>query len=149
MSGDVRLRDVAEADLPILFEQQLDPEAVRMANFPSRDRAAFFAHWKRILSDDALVKKAILLDGAVAGNIGSWQTPTERLVGYWIGREFWGRGVATRALAEFLRVETSRPLFARVAKHNLGSIRVLEKCGFVVTGEDVADGVEELVMRLG
>ena len=134
----------------MLFEQQLDADAVRMANFPSRDRDAFFAHWARILSDDTCVKKTIVLDDAVAGNIGSWQAaPDERLVGYWIGKEFWGRGVATRALSEFLRVERQRPLHARVAKHNAASIRVLEKCGFVVIGEDVAGGLPELAMRLG
>jgi RimJ/RimL family protein N-acetyltransferase len=148
VSGAVRLRDVTEADLAVLFEQQLDPEAVRLANFPSRDRDAFFTHWQRILADETVGKKTVLLDGAVAGNVVSWQTPDERLVGYWIGKEFWGRGVATRALREFLHLETARPLLARVAKHNLGSIRVLEKCGFTVAGEDVADGVEELVMKL-
>jgi Acetyltransferase (GNAT) domain len=121
VSGAVRLRDVTEADLPVLFEQQLDPEAVRMANFPSRDRDAFFTHWQRILADETVGKKTILLDGTVAGNVVSWQTPggagdrevtglepTERLVGYWIGKEFWGRGVATRALREFLHLETAR-----------------------------------------
>jgi RimJ/RimL family protein N-acetyltransferase len=148
VSGAVRLRDVTEADLAVLFEQQLDPEAVRLANFPSRDRDAFFTHWQRILADETVGKKTILFDGAVAGNVVSWQTPDERLVGYWIGKEFWGRGVATRALREFLRLETARPLRARVARHNLGSIRVLEKCGFAIAGEDVADGVEELVMKL-
>jgi RimJ/RimL family protein N-acetyltransferase len=148
VNGAVRLRDVTEADLPVLFEQQLDPEAVRMANFPSRDRDAFFTHWHRILADETVGKKTILLDGTVAGNVVTWQTPGERLVGYWIGKEFWGRGVATRALREFLHLETARPLLARVAKHNLGSIRVLEKCGFTVAGEDVADGVKELVMKL-
>src|SRR4029434_699372 len=96
-SGPVRLREVTEADLPVLFEQQLDADAVRMANFPSRDRDAFFAHWARILSDDTSVKKTIVLDDAVAENIGSWQAaPGERLVGYWIGKEFWGRGVASQ-----------------------------------------------------
>jgi RimJ/RimL family protein N-acetyltransferase len=133
----------------VLFEQQLDADAVRMANFPSRDRDAFFAHWARILSDDTSVKKTIVLDDAVAGNIGSWQAaPGERLVGYWIGKEFWGRGVASQALSQFLGVEQHRPLQARVAKHNAASIRVLEKCGFRVSSEDLADGVEEFVMKL-
>ncbi len=151
----VVLRDVEEADLPTLFEQQLDPEATRMAAFPSRDRDAFMAHWARILRDPSLIAKAILFEGRVAGNIGSFERSGERLVGYWIGREYWGRGIATRALSEFLGHDKARPLHARVAKHNVGSIRVLEKCGFTVCGEDRVpsedggDGVEEWVYRLG
>lgn len=149
--ADVRLRDVTEADLPTFFEQQLDPEAVRMAAFPSRGRDAFDAHWERVLADDSVIVKTILFDGNVAGNISSWKEPGERLVGYWLGREYWGRGIATRALAQFLAVVGERPMTARVAKHNVASFRVLEKCGFVVAGErrDPADGVEELVMRIG
>ncbi len=151
----VLLRDVEEGDLPTLFEQQLDPEANRMAAFPARDRDAFMAHWARILDGGAAITKTIVLDGRVAGNIGCWEHLGERLVGYWIGREFWGRGVATRALLELLRHVVERPLLARVAKHNLASIRVLEKCGFVRCGEDKIpskDGgaeIEEWVFTLG
>jgi RimJ/RimL family protein N-acetyltransferase len=145
---DVELRDVMEADLPVFFEQQLDPDAVRMAAFPSRDRDAFDAHWARILTDETVVKKTILLDGRVAGNVVCWEQSGDRLVGYWIGKEYWGKGVATRALSEFLGQVNTRPLFARVAKHNVASIRVLEKSGFIVSGEGEADAVEELVMKL-
>ncbi len=126
-----------------------------MAAFPGRDRDAFMAHWARILDDGAAITKTIVLDGRVAGNVGCWELLGERLVGYWIGREFWGRGIATRALLEFLGHVMVRPLFARVAKHNIGSIRVLEKCGFVRCGEDKIpskDGgeeVEEWVFTLG
>jgi RimJ/RimL family protein N-acetyltransferase len=148
VKGTVRLRDVTEADLPIFFEQQLDPDAVRMAAFPSRDRDAFDAHWARILADDTVIKKTILLAGHVAGNVVSWEQPGERLVGYWIGKEYWGKGVATRALSEFLGYVKTRPLYARVAKRNVASIRVLEKCGFTISGEDRAGDVEELIMRL-
>jgi RimJ/RimL family protein N-acetyltransferase len=126
------LRDVVEADLPIFFEHQKDPEACRMAAFPSRERDAFMAHWRlKVLGDATGGKKTIVVDSAVAGNVVSWDQQGKRLVGYWIGREHWGRGVATAALAEYLRQhETRRPLHAYVSAHNLGSIRVLEKCGF-------------------
>ncbi len=130
----VRLRDVVEADLPILFEHQQDPEASRMAAFPSRDREAFLAHWRtKILGDATVAKKTILFDGRVAGNIVSFERDGKKLVGYWIGREFWGQGVATSALAQFLETVPGRPLYAYVAKHNVGSIRVLEKCGFRIS----------------
>jgi RimJ/RimL family protein N-acetyltransferase len=147
MTGDVRLRDVIEDDLPTFFEDQRDPEAARMAAFAARDREAFFAHWRRILADDAAVARTVVLDGAVAGNVVCWEADGERLVGYWIGRAFWGRGVATAALAQFLDHLPSRPLRARVAKHNVGSIRVLEKCGFALVGEEMTD-VAEFVFEL-
>ena len=151
MKDEVRLRNVEPNDLPIFFEHQLDPVATRMAAFPSRDRAAFDAHWqKNILGNPDAIAQTILVDGAVAGNIGSWWQEGVRLVGYWIGREYWGRGVATRALAAFLDLVKDRPLHAHVVKHNVGSIRVLEKCGFSPEpGVEVAsDGIVELVLVL-
>lgn len=136
MTNKILLRDVIETDLPVLFEQQLDPEATAMAQFPSRDWDAFMAHSAKIMANEALIFKAIVLDGHVAGSIVSWEQDGEREVGYWLGKEFWGQGIATRALAEFLKVVTTRPLIAHVAKHNIGSKRVLEKNGFAVIGDD-------------
>lgn len=149
----VTLREVTEEDLPILFDHQLDPEATRMAAFPPRDRDAFMSHWKqRILDDPDAVARTVLVDGQVAGNMLSWEQSGRREVGYWIGREFWGQGVATLALSAFLGIVTTRPLYAHVAKANPGSIRVLEKCGFVVAGEDRSvvrgEAADEFVYRL-
>ena len=144
----LELREAVESDLPILFRNQADPEASAMAAFPSRDWEAFVAHRARIdANPDALVR-TILVDGEVAGDIGSWREGDDRAVGYWIGRTFWGRGVATAALRAFLEVETTRPLIAHVAAHNVGSRRVLEKCGFDVVREQNVDGVDELVTSL-
>jgi RimJ/RimL family protein N-acetyltransferase len=153
MVPPVSLRSVDPRDLPVLFAHQLDAEAVRLAAFPARDRDAFMAHWRKILADPLLEARTILVEGGVAGHIGSWTSGPDRLVGYWIGREYWGRGVATAALTQFLREITSRPLVARVAKHNAGSIRVLQKCGFVATGDDTFTGpdgrpVGEFVFKL-
>lgn len=124
------MRDIQSADLPLLFEHQRDPEGAAMAAFRSRDAAAFDQHWAKLLADNTCLKKVILLGDQVVGNIGSWTSDGEREVGYWIDRAFWGRGVATAALRAFLRIEQTRPLFAGVAKHNVASIRLLEKCGF-------------------
>jgi RimJ/RimL family protein N-acetyltransferase len=143
-SGDVLLRDVEESDLPVLLEHQLDPEATRMAGFPARDRKSFMAHWNRILEDESVVTKTVLFEGEVAGNIVSFVNSGEREVGYWIGSEFWGRGVATRALAAFLRLEARRPLYAGVARHNAASVRVLQKCGFRILREEPDD----LILKL-
>jgi RimJ/RimL family protein N-acetyltransferase len=149
--NEVRLRNIEPSDLSIFYEQQLDADATRMAAFPARDRASFDAHWEtNILGNPDAITQTILVDGEVAGNIGSWRQDGVRLVGYWIGKEYWGKGVATRALAAFLNLVTDRPIHADVAKHNVGSIRVLEKCGFSLEkGVQVADdGVAELVLVL-
>lgn len=150
---NVSLREVRVGDLPVLFEHQLDPEGARMAAFKSRERDAFMAHWAKIMANPACATRVILADGLVAGQIGAWADGTERSVGYWIGRNFWGRGIATTALVLFLQEESARPLTARVAKHNLASIRVLQKAGFKLVGEEAFDlpedtKLEELVFRL-
>jgi RimJ/RimL family protein N-acetyltransferase len=146
----ITLREVTKEDLPIFFEHQLDAEATRMAAFPSRDRDAFMAHWAKIMSKETNqtgIVKTILADETVAGNVVYWEAAGEPNIGYWLGKTHWGKGIASRAVAQFLtRIET-RPVYAHVAKHNLASIRVLEKCGFQLARENVCDG-EELVMEL-
>ena len=154
MTGSVLLRDVTEDDLPVFFTHQQDPDACRMAAFPSRDKEAFMAHWARILADASVLKRAILLDGQLVGNIGSYLLEGKREVGYWIGKEHWGKGIATRALSAFLLLEPVRPLFAHAAKRNPAYKRVLEKCGFETIGEDSwtptggSEVVEEYVLVL-
>lgn len=146
------LRDVRDEDLPFFFEHQREPAAVAMARFGPRDHDAFMTHWRtRVLADPANLKKTIVVDGAVAGNVVSWSSDGKRLVGYWVGSAYWGRGIATEALAEFVaHYERRRPLHAYVAVENAGSTRVLEKCGFRRVGDAVTgeDGVAELLMRL-
>ena len=143
------LREVLEADLPVFYEHERDPEASAMAAFPSRDRDAFMAHWARTLANDSALTWTIVCDGEVGGNIGCWEADGRKLVGYWIGREFWGRGLATEALAELVDIVDARPLQAEVVTTNVASIRVLEKCGFAQVDKHVgADGTEELVLEL-
>ena len=154
VTDEVHLREVTEGDIPVFFEHQLDPEAIRMAAFPPRDREAFTAHWTKILGDETVTKKTVLVGGLVAGNIVSFERSGLREVGYWLGREYWGKGIATRALSEFLRQVRTRPLHARVARQNMASIRVLEKCGFTLSGHDTGspdprgEEVEEVILKL-
>ena len=157
MTNAVHLREMTEGDLPILFEQQRDPAAVHMAAFTSKDPndwPAFLAHWTTVLHDTTVIKRTIVVDGKVAGNVGSYLMFGERAVGYGLGRDYWGRGIATAALRAFLEIVTERPLYARAIKDNVASLRVLEKCGFVITGEDrgYANGrgaeVEEYILTL-
>lgn len=160
MTGDFLLRDVVDDDLPIFFEQQSDRAAIHMVAFATSEppqRAAFTAKWNKLRRDDTTTVKTILVDGKVVGNVLSFIAPWsgKREVGYWIGREYWGRGIATRALTEFLAdEEPTRPIFAGLAKDNVGSLRVLQKCGFTVIGEarEFADArgteIEELFLEL-
>jgi RimJ/RimL family protein N-acetyltransferase len=141
------LRDVVESDLDAFYEHQREPEANEMAIFPARDRETFDAHWRRTLADDSMIQRTIVHEGEVAGNIGSWHQDGRQLVGYWIGKKFWGKGLATRALSEFVEEMRERPLHAWVATSNVGSIRVLEKCRFVRVGSRTTD-VEELLYQL-
>lgn len=138
----ITLRAVTPEDLPIFFEHQADPVAAQLAAFPSRNREAFLHHWTtNILGNPLNSSRAILCDHQVAGNIGAWTDAEthERLLGYWIGRDFWGRDIASAALSQFLEYERTRPLTACVAKHNLPSISVLEKSGFARAGQNTEE----------
>ena len=151
------MREVRDEDLAVLFEQWADPAAAQMAAFTApdhMDRDAFERRWSRLRADETVINRAIVVDGEVAGTIGSWGDPGEREVTYWIGRSYWGKGIATAALKAFLTVDASRPLRARVASDNVASRRVLEKCGFrvVATERGFAEArsreIEEFVLRL-
>lgn len=154
MSNMIRLRDITQSDLPIFFEHQRDPEAVEMAAFPSRDEDAFYKHWAKIMVNDTVYNQTILFNDQVVGNILSFEMEGETEIGYWIGKEFWGTGITTEALKQFLGQVKKRPLFAHVAKHNLASKKVLEKCGFQVIGEGKWNPfqneieVEEYILKL-
>ncbi len=137
MSGLV-LRDVVAADMAPFFDQARDPDALWMAAFAADDLAdlpAFEARWALIHADPANRTRTVVVDGAVAGYVGSFPRAGHTEVSYWFGRAFWGQGVATRALAAFL-ADHEGPCHARVAKDHVASRRVLEKNGFATVGED-------------
>ena len=158
MSNVLLLRNVIKDDLVIFFKHQLDPEANHMAAFTAKDptnHAAFLAHWKKILSDETVIIQTILCDGHVAGSVSSYEEEGKPEVTYWLGKEYWGKGIATRALTAFLAEHNkTRPIYARVSKDNLGSRRVLEKCGFKIIGESKGfanargQEIEELLLEL-
>jgi RimJ/RimL family protein N-acetyltransferase len=150
------LRAVRDEDLAVLFKQWADPVAARMAAFTApdhMDRDAFGRRWSRLRADETVINRAIVVDGEVAGTIGSWGDLGEREVTYWIGRSDWGKGIATCALNAFMTVDPSRPLHARIASDNVASRRVLEKCGFrvIATERGFAEArsreIEEAVLR--
>ncbi|MBM4428232.1 MAG: GNAT family N-acetyltransferase [Chloroflexi bacterium] len=133
---NILLRPVTEADLPILFQQQLDPEAVAMSAYPSKDRGEFMRHWEGILKNKNVTARTILYKEKVAGHILCWKEGKyEQRVGYWVGKEFWRRGIASAAVTEFLIQVKIRPLYAEVANHNAASKHVLEKNEFELLNE--------------
>ena len=136
MENTVTLRPVIESDLPIFFEQQNDPAAHEIAASRPRGREAFMAHWKDLLARKSIIIMTILHHEEIAGYILSFTIEGKREVGYWLGRDFWGKGIASQALTQFLRLERTRPLYGYAAKQHIGSQRVLEKCGFEPAGED-------------
>lgn len=158
MTDDLRLREVVEDDLVMFFDFQLDPDANYMAAFTARDptdREAFTAHWNKIMADPTNIIRTIVCDGRVVGSVSSYEESGKPEVTYWIGRAYWGKGIGTRALTAFLeQVNTRRPIYARVARDNLGSRRILEKCGFHVIGETKGfakargEEIEELLLEL-
>lgn len=159
MSDRVELRAVEEDDLAIFFEFENDRIAVQMAAFTPEDPSdheAFRKQWNRILTSPTVRVRTILLRDETAGSILSYEEePGKPEVTYWTGRQFWGKGITTEALRQFLEtVDQRRPMKARTAADNTASLRVLEKCGFIVTGE--ARGfanarqaeIDELVLEL-
>ncbi len=131
----IKLRKVKASDLPIFFKQQMDPDATHMADFPSHEREEFMIHWAKILHNDDNVIRTILNNNQVAGNIVSFIKDEKREVGYWLGKEYWDRGIATTAMKLFLKLIKIRPIYAYVVEDNYGSRRVLEKCGFVISNQ--------------
>ncbi len=138
--SDIELREVQQSDLDLFFIYQQDETAVYMAAFTAKDpsdRKAFDEHWRRIMSDEKTTNRTILFEKEVIGHVASFMMFGDLEVTYWIDRAYWGRGLATQALALFLRdVQKKRPIYGRAAKDNNGSRRVLEKCGFKYIGED-------------
>lgn len=155
--ASITIREVEPADLETFYEHQLDPEAIRMAAFVGEDRSdktAFHAHWIKILQAPRTTNRTIVADGQVAGHIACYPQDQHLEVTYWIGREFWGRGLASEALNQMLRLIVDRPMFARVATDNIGSLRVLQKSGFKIVGQDKGfangrgENTEEYILRL-
>lgn len=139
MTSAIHLRDVQEDDVPLFFQHQRDEEANWMAAFTAQDptdRQAFMAHWARIMADKNVLIKTILLGDEVVGSVLSYVEEGDPEVSYWIDKAHWGKGIVTQALGAFLQLNPARPIYARVAKDNIGSLRVLQKCGFIIIGED-------------
>lgn len=130
------LRPVYESDLPVFFEHQNDEGAEEMVGLPSRERDDFFVHWHKIMAKETIILRTILFENQIAGYLCSFiKEADEREVGYQLGREFWGKGIATRGLQLFLPLIPHRPLYGVTPIQNIGSQKVLTRCGFVLLEE--------------
>jgi len=153
----VALRPIEDSDLDALFEQGRDPESVRMAAFTAKDphdRAAFDAHMVKVRTSPEVTTRAITLDGRLVGTVACFVVDGDTEVTYWIDRAFWGQGIAGRALALLLESVRVRPVFARAATDNVGSLKVLRRAGFAVIGTEISFAnarngeIEETILRL-
>jgi RimJ/RimL family protein N-acetyltransferase len=154
----VALRPIEDADLDELFEQMRDPESVRMAAFTAKDpndRQAFDTHMSKVRTSPDVTMRAVTRSGLLVGSIASFVTDGHTEITYWIDRDVWGQGVASQALDLLLGTVRVRPVYARAASDNAGSLRVLQKAGFTVTGTEISYAtarnaeIEETILRLG
>jgi RimJ/RimL family protein N-acetyltransferase len=154
---NIALRSIEESDLDVIFEQMRDPVSVQMAAFTAddpNDRAAFDSHMAKVLDSPDVNHRVITSDGRLVGTIASFVLEGVTEVTYWIDRSSWGQGVASRALELLLRDVYVRPIRARVASDNTGSLRVLQKAGFKTIGTEVSFApargaeIEEMILEL-
>jgi len=137
--SEIFLRKTEITDLEFLFIFQLDSEANYLAAFTAQDptdKTAYLQKYTKLLNDPTINNQTIIVAGSIAGSIAAFEREGDAEVTYWIDKTFWGRGIATQALKEFLKTENRRPIFGRVAFDNFGSQTVLEKCNFVKIGTD-------------
>ncbi|MGK6352681.1 GNAT family N-acetyltransferase [Parapedobacter sp. DT-150] len=135
----IKLRRTEVADLADFFRFQLDKEASYLAAFTPKnqaDKVAYLEKYTKLLTDATVNMQTILVDETIVGSVSKFELEGRAEITYWIDRNVWGRGIATKALKDLLAIETARPIFGRVAFDNYGSQKVLEKCGFVKIGTD-------------
>lgn len=154
----IEVRDAKLSDVPAFYVMHADPEANRRGAFVPRKKSDFFKHWTKVIRNRLILKKTVLHNGKVAGYVVSFYRtgtgkPKRREIGYWIAREYWGKGLASEGLRLLLEDHNTRPLYARVAKTNPASLRVAEKCGFKIVREaayknEAGKDVEEFILKL-
>ena len=135
----IKLRKTEVDDLELLFKFQLDKEAINLAAFTPKDptdKSAYLNKYTKLLSEPTVNNQTIIIDNIIVGSIAKFEIDGEAEVTYWIDKNYWGKGIATKALKKFLTIEIVRPIYGRVAFDNYGSQKVLEKSGFIKVGKD-------------
>jgi ribosomal-protein-alanine N-acetyltransferase len=137
--SNIILAKTTKDDLNTFFQFQLDKEASYLAAFTSKDsndKTAYIEKYSKHLDDPTINMRTIKINNVVVGSIAKFIIENEVEITYWIDKQFWGQGIATTALNDFLKIEQLRPIYGRVAFDNYGSAKVLEKCGFAKIGSD-------------
>lgn len=139
MATNISLTKTEKDELNVFFQFQLDKEANYLAAFTSKDpndKTAYIQKYTKHLADPTITMRTIKVNDVIAGSIAKFIMENEAEITYWIDRQFWGQGIATAALNDFLKIVQTRPIYGRVAFDNYGSQKVLEKCGFLKIGSD-------------
>lgn len=154
---EISIKKTIQPDLIIFFENQTDEEANYMAAFTPKnpnDKEAYLSKWKRLMKDDSINMHSIVLGTQVIGCVVKYVMEGDAEITYAIGKAYWGRGITTKAVKQFLDIEKNRPIYGRVAYDNFGSQKILEKVGFERIGKEKgfanARGkeIEEFVYKL-
>lgn len=154
---EITLTKTTEEDLHSLFQFQIDAEAIYMAAFTPKDpndKSAYIEKYTKLINDPTINMRTIRINGEIVGSISKFVMEGDAEITYWIDRKFWGQGIGTTALTDFLSIEPTRPIYGRVAIDNYGSQKVMEKCGFVRIGEDKGyanarqSEIEEFIYKL-
>lgn len=134
---NITLTETEKNDLDLFFQFQLYKEANYLAAFTSKDpndKTAYMEKFTKLLTDPTIKMRTIKANDEIAGSIAKFVIENDAAITYWLDCKFLGKGIATTALKEFLKIEQNRPIYARVTFDNYGSQKVLEKCGFVKIG---------------
>ncbi len=137
--NELILKPTTVEDLEHLFQFQLNEEAIYLAAFTPKDptnKAAYIEKYTKHLTDPTNNTQTIWLDDTIIGSIAKFIMFGDAEITYWIDRQYWGKGIASKTLQQFLDIERTRPVFGRVAFDNIGSQKVLQKAGFKRIGQD-------------
>lgn len=151
------LQKTTVEDLETLFIFQADEESNRVAAFNSadpKDKKAYLDKWTGIVANPKVNMQTIFIDDVLVGSVIHFDLGDETNVSYWIDRKHWGKGIASKALQQFIATTDKQTLYGMVAFDNIGSQKVLERNGFVRIGakKGFANGrgeeIQEFVYRL-
>ena len=157
MNNIITLTKTIEEDLHSLFQFQIDEEAIFMAAFTPKDpndKSAYIEKYTKLINDPTINMRTIRINGEIIGSISKFVMEGDAEITYWIDRKFWGQGIGTTALTDFLSIEPTRPIYGRVAFDNYASQKVMEKCGLVRIGKDKGfanarqSEIEEFIYKL-
>ena len=119
INNHITLTETVIDDLNAFFKFQLDKEANYLAAFTPKnqnDKTAYLEKYTRHLADPTINMRTIRVNEVTAGSIAKFIMENKAEITYWIDRKFWGQGIASTALNEFLKIEQT--IYGRVAFDN-------------------------------